>query len=284
MAGLREGSRTRPISVRPGKTIMGIYRLLLAILVAISHAGISFYDYNPGVVAVISFYILSGYVMSMLIGKYYKRPSVVPTFYLDRAVRLFPQFVFYTILSSILIYFLKLDSPFLNTLNIYNWWLNFLMLPQAFYMFWPDAGWLVIPQSWSLGLEVTFYLVIPWILIYFSKRQVYTLACASFCIFLAAYFGIINSDFYGYRLLPGTLFMFIVGWSFFQNDSDSRKFRIIVLFSAGALLLIALLNESLYQMPYNKEVLVGLMIGILAVSTIRRFSFSNLDEFLGNLS
>lgn len=262
---------------------MGLYRLFLAILVAISHAGIGFYGYNPGVVAVISFYILSGYVMSMLIEKYYKNPSAVPTFYLDRAARLFPQFVFYMVLTSVLIYFLKFDSPFINKLTIDKWLLNFLILPLGFYMYWADGA-LVIPQTWSLGLESTFYLVIPWILIYCSKRQIYTLACASFCIFLAAYFGKINSDIFGYRLLLGTLFMFLVGWSFFQNDSDSRKFRIIVFLSAGALLLIAFFNKSLYQLPYNKEVLIGLMIGILAVSFIKNFSFSNFDEFLGNLS
>lgn len=262
---------------------MGLYRLLLAILVALSHAGIGFYGYNPGVVAVISFYILSGYVMSMLIEKYYKHPSAVPTFYLDRAARLFPQFLFYMILASILIYFLKFDSPFINKLTIDKWLLNFLILPQGFYMYWADGA-LVIPQTWSLGLELTFYLVIPWILIYFSKRQIYILACASSCIFLAAYFGKINSDFFGYRLLLGTLFMFLVGWSFLQNDSGSRKFRIIVFLSAGALLLIAFPNKSLYQLPYNKEVLVGLLIGILAVSTISHLSFSNLDEFFGNLS
>jgi peptidoglycan/LPS O-acetylase OafA/YrhL len=268
---------------RIGKAIMGLYRLLLAILVALSHAGISFYDYNPGVVAVISFYILSGYVMSMLIGKYYKHPSVVPNFYLDRAARLFPQFLFYMIFASILIYFLEFDSPFISKLTIDKWLLNFLILPQGFYMYWADGA-LVIPQTWSLGLELTFYLVIPWIIIYFSKRLIYTLACVSSCIFLMAYFGKINSDYFGYRLLLGTLFMFLVGWSFFQNDSGSRKFRIIVFLSAGTLLLIAFFNKSLYQLPYNKEVLVGLMIGILAVSTINYFSFSNLDEFLGNLS
>jgi peptidoglycan/LPS O-acetylase OafA/YrhL len=262
---------------------MGIYRLFLAILVAISHAGISFYGYNPGVVAVISFYILSGYVMSMLIGKYYMRPSAIPTFYLDRAARLFPQFVFYMILASILIYFLKFDSPFINKLTIDKWLLNFLILPQGFYMYWADGS-LVIPQTWSLGLEMTFYLVIPWILIFFSKRMIYTLAFSSFLIFLAAYFGKINSDIFGYRLLLGTLFMFFVGWSFFQNDSDSKKFRIIVFSLAGALLLIAFFNKYLYQLPYNKEVLVGLVIGILAISAIRYFSFSSLDEFFGNLS
>jgi peptidoglycan/LPS O-acetylase OafA/YrhL len=133
---------------------------------------------------------------------------------------------------------------------------------------------LIIPQAWSLGLEMSFYLVIPWVLIYFSKRQIYALAFASFLVFLAAYLGKINSDYFGYRLLVGTLFMFLIGWAASKNDSDSRKFRICVFVAACGLLIIAFLKESLYDLPYNKEVLVGLVVGVLAISTINKSVFT----------
>lgn len=48
--------------------------------------------------------------MTMLIEKYCKRPSVIRTFYLDSAARLFPQFLFYMVLASVFIYFAKVDS------------------------------------------------------------------------------------------------------------------------------------------------------------------------------
>lgn len=252
-------------------------------LVAVAHARVSFFGYNPGVVAVISFFLLSGYVMTMLIEKHYKQASVLSHFYLDRAARLFPQFIFYMLLASACIYFLKLDFPAIRQLTFGKWVLNFFMLPQGFYMFWA-TGALVIPQSWSLGLEITFYMVIPWILIYCSKRQTYGIAAASFLIFLAAYLGKIPSDYCGYRLLPGTLFMFLVGWSFFQNDNESRKFRRIAFVVAGIMLLIAHFNKSIYGLPYNKEVLLGLMVGIPAIGFLKRYRFSGIDEFLGNLS
>ncbi len=79
-------------------------------MVAMSHAGFRIHGYNPGVVAVISFYLLSGNVMTMLLEKYYKQPSAIPTFYLDRAARLFPQFLFYMVLASVFSYFAKVDS------------------------------------------------------------------------------------------------------------------------------------------------------------------------------
>jgi peptidoglycan/LPS O-acetylase OafA/YrhL len=93
---------------------MGLLRLFLAMLVVISHTGNTLYGYNIGVVAVISFFILSGYVMSMLIEKYYKQPSLIPTFYLDRITRLFPQYVFYIIFATICIYFQDFPPFFLS--------------------------------------------------------------------------------------------------------------------------------------------------------------------------
>lgn len=262
---------------------MGFYRLFLAMLVAISHAEISFYGYNPGVVAVISFFILSGYVMSMLVDKYYNKPSAVSSYYLDRAARLLPQFLFYMLMASACIYFLEIDSPFVNQLTVGKWLLNFLVIPQGFFMWWADGA-LVMPQTWSLGLEAMFYLVIPWIVILLTRRQIYALTLVSFCVFLAAYFGKINSDFFGYRLLPGTLFMFLVGWSFFQQDSSSKKFRHVIFFVSLALFVNLFVQKHLYQLPYNKEVLLGLLIGIVFIAALKERAFSQFDEFFGNLS
>ena len=262
---------------------MGVYRLILAALVAISHTGIQFFGYNPGVVAVISFYLLSGYVMTILIDKYYMDSLAVSAFYLDRAARLFPQFIFYMLLASICIYCFKIKSPFTYQLSFSKWLLNFFILPQGFFMYWADGA-LVIPQSWSLGLEMTFYLVIPWILMYCSKRWVYALSGVSFLIFLMAYFGKINSDHFGYRLLPGTLFMFLVGSSFYKNNNGAKKFRAVIFLSAGVMLLIAFFNNPLYQLRYNKEVLVGLLLGMICVNSLKESTFSRIDEFFGNLS
>jgi peptidoglycan/LPS O-acetylase OafA/YrhL len=262
---------------------MGCYRLFLAILVALSHMGVRWFGYNPGAIAVISFYILSGYFMSLLIAKYYPRPSMIPAFYLDRCLRILPQFLFYLLVASACIYWLKIDSPFTNQLTTTKWLMNFLILPQGFYMYWAEGS-VVIPQAWSLGLEMTFYLVIPWILTSCSKRQIYALSGLSCLVFLAAYCNKINSDYFGYRLLPGTLFIFLIGWSFFQPDRDSRYFRAIVLLSAVLLWFIAYLYKPIYHLPYNKEVLIGLIVSIVTISWIRPLRLSRMDNFCGNLS
>jgi peptidoglycan/LPS O-acetylase OafA/YrhL len=263
---------------------MGLFRLILAALVAVGHLGHNFFGYHPGVVAVISFYLLSGFVMSELIEKYYKTPSSITMFYLDRSARLFPQFLFYSAIAALCIYVLKIDSQFTDKLTIGKWILNLLIIPQNFYMVgqW-GIGAMPIPQAWSLGLEVTFYLVIPFIVLYLSTRQIFILSFLSFLIFLAAYFGLINTDYFGYRLLPGTLYIFLIGWSFYKNDLECNYFRYAMIFLAVTLWIFAHINEDL-QRPFNKEVLLGLLVGIFAISCLKNIRYSRLDEFLGNLS
>ena len=53
---------------------MGILRFILAILVLLSHTGVSLLGLNPGVMAVIVFYAISGYVMAALIKRHYAAP------------------------------------------------------------------------------------------------------------------------------------------------------------------------------------------------------------------
>lgn len=264
---------------------MGIYRFLLALLVAVSHTGIKILGFNPGVVAVISFFLLSGYVMTQLIRKYYLQPALVGRFYLDRAARLFPQYLFYFALASLFLYASGMTTIFTYQLDAAKWLLNIPILPLGFYM-WLLDGATVLPQAWSLGLEMCFYLVIPWLLLRCSRGQIHALAAASFAVFLAAFAGLIHTDHFGYRLLPGTLFMFLAGAAFAADDSDraAHWFRRTVTLAAALLLAFACWQQRYYVLPYNKEVLVGLLLGLAALGLLRRLPYSALDEFFGNLS
>ena len=75
--------------------MLGISRLLLAIAVALSHIDVRLWELNPGVVAVVSFYMISGYVMTGLLRRHFSHVEQVPTFYLDRFFRLFSQYFFF---------------------------------------------------------------------------------------------------------------------------------------------------------------------------------------------
>jgi peptidoglycan/LPS O-acetylase OafA/YrhL len=258
---------------------VGAYRLLLAVLVAISHMGKTFAGLNPGVMAVISFLIISGFVMTSLIERNYKAPGKIGLFYMDRALRLYPQFLFYFFVSCAVIHFLLPGTPQAAELTFRNIAASLPMVPLGFYMF-GAAGSQILPPAWSLGLEMCFYLVIPFLIIYKVRGVAFALSVA---IFMAACFGFINSDIYGYRLLPGVLFMFLCGSYLYKPQA--KGLAIATATAVAAALMFAAINAGLIERrPFNAEVTAGIALGIPIVYLLTKLKFHQIDEFLGNIS
>jgi peptidoglycan/LPS O-acetylase OafA/YrhL len=115
---------------------MGLLRLVLATLVLLSHAGVRVAGYNPGVFAVVVFYLISGYVMAGLIHHHYDAPRHIGSFYADRALRIFPQYLFYMgaalvwqVATGTTTLFLTRSPSAIDLLN------NFTVIPLNFFMF-----------------------------------------------------------------------------------------------------------------------------------------------------
>ncbi|MDN7951748.1 acyltransferase [Burkholderia multivorans] len=254
---------------------MGIYRLLLAIAVILSHVGIGLYGRNIGVVAVVSFFIISGYVMTALVERHYANAQQIPRFYVDRVLRLFPQFLFYSVLTLLLIAVAQPSSNFLSGLTPATVALNIAMLPLNFYRYFPNA--LVIPQAWSLGLEAQFYVVVP-LLIIFRLRIVAATLSAAF--FLLPYVGLVDVDTWSYRMLPGTLFVFMIG-SLLRDKNQGKP--VLALYGyALALLVIAVAFRQAPSPVF--EVLLGTVIGMPAIVALTKIPFGKWDALAGNLS
>ncbi|WP_334940836.1 hypothetical protein [Nostoc sp.] len=99
-----------------------------------------------------------------------------------------------------------------------------------------------------------------------------------------AYLGIINTDYFGYRLIFGTIFMFLCGSFLHKNNNitTNKPVKYILIFSC--LLLAATFFYSRLILPYNREVLIGLILGITILPLLIKLKRTYLDEFLGNLS
>lgn len=260
---------------------MGFYRLILAVLVALSHTGIMFFgvDLGYGVVAVISFLIISGFVMTALIDKNYGEFSRIPAFFADRAMRLYPQFVFYLVLSIVLISTALSDNPAHDAITPVNVLSTVAIVPLGFYMFGlSDPN--IIPQAWSLGLEMCFYLVIPFILIYRARLVLFY---GSAIVFILAFFGYINSDWHGYRLLPGVLFIFLCG-SFIKSGGTVERLSVLAAWCLALAGCAMIATGRAAWLPYNAQVAAGVVIGIPMIMLLSRIPYHRLDEFLGNIS
>lgn len=264
---------------------MGTYRLILAGLVLYSHAFGAMFGLAPAVVAVISFFVISGYVMSLLIERTYPRLKDIPAFYLDRSARLFPQYLFYVILTLVAAQVLGFTDPTLSDRGFFYVLANLTMLPIGFYMFGLQTA-LYIPPAWSLGLEFTFYLAFPffWLL---PKACKYAVLAVSIAVFAWAFTGRINSDWFGYRILPGVFFIFVAGAGIAHPKAVGKYYSI------GVAVLMAVAFLAHYAMPsisaiayhpYNFDVAIGTVIGVTAVSVLRKFKSGKVDKYLGDLS
>lgn len=260
---------------------MGAYRFLLAVLVLISHTELRLAHFNVGVFAVVSFLILSGYVMTLLVRRHYATPDKLPMFYLDRAGRIFPQFIFYLVLTIVLVSQRRIAYDFVKHCGPYAAALNALALPLSWSrLLGLDCQYL--PQAWSLGLELSFYLLVPFLI--YRPRLAWTVAPLSLGVFIAALTMLIDTETYAYRTLPGTLFIFMVGMSLASRNLLSRVFPIFIWVVAVGLLAILYAQPRLWQQPFSKEILVGLLIGVPLIALMKDRRPTQLDELLGNIS
>jgi peptidoglycan/LPS O-acetylase OafA/YrhL len=100
---------------------------------------------------------------------------------------------------------------------------------------------------------------------------------------MAACFGFINSDIYGYRLLPGVLFMFLCGSYLYKPQA--KGLAIATATAVAAALMFAAINAGLIERrPFNAEVTAGIALGIPIVYLLTKLKFHRIDEFLGNIS
>jgi peptidoglycan/LPS O-acetylase OafA/YrhL len=160
---------------------MGIYRFLLAALVVLFHFG--GLGWIVGRIAVFAFYCISGFLIFQVLDRVYlNEPRGVPRFFCNRFVRLMPLYVLYTLLTLAMVRWLGpeaiVDPAGRRILQgvdretstlLYE---NLTFDPQAHIVaampvleFTPD----LIPQGWSIGVELTFYLIAP--LVVFTTRR-----------------------------------------------------------------------------------------------------------------
>ena len=265
---------------------MGTLRLLLALAVLLSHAEVRVGFLNPGVTAVIGFYLISGYVMAGLIHRHYNEPSRVTRFYLDRVLRLFPQYLVYAGITLTWFAFTGTRTEFLQMApgwrDIVN---NVLVVPLNFYMYTGVDAFTLIPPAWSLGAELQFYLVAPFMLLW--PRVGVALGVLSLGVHAAALHGLLNTDWYGYRLLAGVLWVFAAGMLMFHAHRRRPAWAAVMAWSAPLLALLIYLylrHRGLHTAPYHQEVLIGWGAGLPLLHWAGRFRAGQWDHVAGDVS
>ncbi len=211
---------------------MGIIRTLLALSVVLYHSwpGELFVG---GANAVRLFYTISGFLISFILMES-KRYNRVRDFYLSRYLRLFPVY-FVVALTTLILYQTIGNDAFFATfanapfgatvlLSLSNLailgqdWVLFLGANSDGYFLARNFTqgqaplWfgLLLPQAWSLSLELCFYAIAPFVL---SKRRLlFGLFFASIAVRVALYVsGVGTTDPWTYRFFPSELSLFLAG-------------------------------------------------------------------------
>ncbi len=270
---------------------MGVLRLILALSVVFWHMqGHHFVIFNGGI-AVVAFFIISGFYMALVINEKYSATSTSPqvwitNFYISRLLRLLPAYlVFCTVM---IIVYIQSGTPNIFTPNDLTFQARFALLFFNLFMFgqdiwqtiWMHAAmnipnnfvlasvkffgksasepmYILVGQAWSLGVELIFYIVAPFIVM--SKRRiVVVLMIALLCRF---YF-LLNIDMYPNH--PWRSRLFINNIPFFLLGSISYW-----------------MYTKIYNLKYLKEISIGVAVVSVAFIVISIILFGGVLLFNG---
>lgn len=297
---------------------MGLIRLLLAMAVLVEHSGTTLLGLRltGGELAVKAFYAISGFYMAMILQERYAgRPLA---FWRNRALRLFP--LYWALLLPLLVLsagrllsshgthgaFLdpwrlfsgSVDLPGLllagaTTLSLFGQDLLFFVAadPQTGALHFSNAlaepgillhRFLPIPVSWTLSLELSFYLLAPWIC-RLRVRWIAALALGSLALRVGLSHAGLSLDPWSYRFFPTSLVFFLAGvlaWKSGVRMPDRMPTAARAALWSGLLVLILL-------WPGHGERDELLAVGVLAACLPAVFALARdwaWDRRIGDLS
>jgi peptidoglycan/LPS O-acetylase OafA/YrhL len=309
---------------------MGKIRTLLALSVVMYHCGSVFgLKLVEGELAVQAFFIISGFYMSMILNeKYIGANNSYKLFLSNRLLRLYPIYwviLILTFLGGLMLalkahtfHIEKFEGYFalhgyvpsfvfmiVNQIIIFGQDLvySFGIDPANGHLFFttlaersnpPLTTLLMVPPAWTLGVELTFYLVAPFIL---RKKPVVVISLILLSFLLRVY--LLNAfgwrvEVWMYKFFPTSLFFFLLGYICYRiylklktvKLADNLGYVILVLLVAETVLYTYIPNVRLGNyFPFPLADTLYFISTTLAVPFLFIYFKSNkLDAAIGELS
>lgn len=291
---------------------MGILRTLLAIIVVFAHSPYGSI-FVGGQLAVQMFYVISGFLIAHVLQT---NPAYldIKRFYTNRALRIYPIYLITLALTAV--YILVIDrsilyifeqTPFLaklllavSQLTIFGQdWVMFSGVRDGHFQIVSDFKdstpqlWtaLLIPQAWTLGVELSFYALAPFLM---KKQRFIFLLFLGSCLvrLLTIEYGIGHKDPWTYRFFPSELALFLLGSLsniyllpvLLKKLTSAKRLQ---LFAIGGTVLLILLCATYARIPIPepaKGYLILLFSAILLPFTFLLQRIFKIDNLVGELS
>ncbi len=301
---------------------MGLLRLLLACSVAVGHAGGLFgVRLVNGLTAVESFFVISGFYMSMVIHeKYSRHDRWYRLFWTSRYLRLAPLYVLVsatTVVASTLIGgkwstlfsqgdFLTLASSIFSALSLIGqdifMFFGYDLATHRMYFLhnvltgglttigaWPTPGYSFLPiePGWSIGIEVWFYLLAPFILLLRLRWALLIVGVSLASRAIVAWGLGWSYDPWNYRFFPSELVFFMMG-HFCYHIYVNPRYRFVLKKLAWFTWIGVLLFGVMYNLiPLSQVIKGNLFVFAIALSIPEIFVLTkrwSIDRLLGELS
>jgi len=138
--------------------MFGTYRFILALLVVMQHFKLPF----PGPVgnyAVAAFYVLSGYLMTLVLNEKYQGIQGTAHFLVNRALRIYPSYLVVALFTLFFVYFepniaWKFYKSIIMPQTVGDWLTNLTIMGL-----WKTNHIILVPQGWTLFVELFYYVV-----------------------------------------------------------------------------------------------------------------------------
>jgi peptidoglycan/LPS O-acetylase OafA/YrhL len=219
---------------------MGLVRVALAMAVLLGHLPVASFKFMGGGLAVQGFFIVSGFYMALVLDGKYKN---VGLFYSNRLLRLAPTYFVMMAIAALALFGFGVTATatpdlfqtayadpvtaavmvFENTVvvgqEMLYWFqitddgaLQFSLTGNGLPTETTSVGWqaLLVPQSWSLSMELMFYALAPF-LARLSWRWLVTIAAASIALRFAGHVLPVDYGLWQGRFFPTALFLFVAG-------------------------------------------------------------------------
>jgi len=294
---------------------MGLFRLTLALCVVLGHGlDLPIPAATPDI-AVQTFYIVSGFYMALVLTERYHS---LPIFFTNRLLRLYPAYLVVaaaTVAHALVRWGLGRESNSPGLLSYethfapldvlsksYLVLTNLLLWGQdvAMYLRVADGGrslafttnfmnsvprvetFLLVPQAWSLSIELGFYLLAPWLISRGTKTLI-AIVAATIALRLALASIGLTFDPWTYRFFPVEIGSFVFGMVLYRSMPHRRASPGTQRIATAGLILMTLVLSTLPQTWVTRLAFYA-YVGWALPLAFQLTRENRVDRYLGELS